>query len=178
MHTYAWAAHGSLCLMGELTAVLDSRGAGRVGPIVTASVLLTDESDNVLLIRCDSQLWTIPSSGVAGDEAPHDCVERLVSQQLGLTAIAGRLLDPSREYQNRAVANFLFDGGAVHNKAAMFAGTGASSAFRFFSWEQAETEVSATLAKWLDSARNAREAGGVAGGSRTYRMSRTEPFSI
>jgi ADP-ribose pyrophosphatase YjhB (NUDIX family) len=154
--------------MGKLTAVLSSRSAERVGPIVTASVLLTDESDNVLLVRSrDSKLWAIPSSVVASnDEAPHDCVERLMSQQLGLTAVAGRLLvvswTPAENTENRAVVNFLFDGGAVHNKIAMFAGTGASNVFRFFTWEQAETEVSAKLAQWLDSARNVREAGGAA----------------
>ena len=155
----------SLCLMGEFTAALESCGAGQLGPLVTASVLLTDKSDNVLLVRsADTDSWTIPSSVVVGDEAPHDCVERLVSQQLGLTAIAGRLLviswTPAAKDKNRAVVDFLFDGGAIHNEAALSTGAGAPVVSRFFSWEQAESEVSATLAGWLHSASNAREDGG------------------
>ena len=150
--------------MGEFTVGLEPCGAGQLGPFVTASVLLTDRSDNVLLVRsADADSWMIPSSVVAGDEAPHDCIERLVSQQLGLTAIAGRLLviswTPAVKGKNRAVVDFLFDGGAVHNDASLSAVVGALVS-RFFSWEQAASEVSATLAKWLHSARNAREHGG------------------
>jgi ADP-ribose pyrophosphatase YjhB (NUDIX family) len=150
--------------MGEFTAALEACGAGQRGSFVTASVLLTDESDNVLLVRsADGHSWTIPSSVVADNEAPHDCVERLVSQQLGLTAVAGRLLviswTPTAKDKNRTVVDFLFDVGAVHNVAALGAGAdaGASGVFRFFSWEQAETMVSATLAAWLHSARSGRE---------------------
>jgi 8-oxo-dGTP diphosphatase len=151
--------------MDEFTVALESCDAGQLGPLATASVLLTDKSDNVLLVRsADADPWTIPSSVVTGDEAPHDCVERLVSQQLGLTAIAGRLLviswTSAAKDKSRAVVDFLFDGGAVHNEAALFAGTGALTVSRFFSWEQAESEVSATLAEGLHSARNAREGGG------------------
>jgi hypothetical protein len=87
-----------------------------------------------------------------------------VSQQLGLTAIAGRLLviswTPAAKEKNRAVVDFLFDGGAIHNEAALSAGASAPVVSRFLSWEQAESEVSATLAEWLHSARNAREDGG------------------
>lgn len=143
--------------MSDFTAALK--------PCVTASVLLTDKLDNVLLIRpADAGSWTIPSSAIAGGESPHDCVGRLVSQQLGLTAIAGRLLVISWTQavadENPAVVDFLFDGGAVHNEAALAADDCVSAVFRFFSWEQAEDNVSAPLAESLHSARAAREAGG------------------
>jgi 8-oxo-dGTP diphosphatase len=150
--------------MGELTPAWEARGAGHFGPYVAASVLLTDKSDKVLLVKStDDHSWTIPSSVVAGDEAPHDCVARLVSQQLGLTAVAGRLLviswTPAAGHEDRAVMNFLFDGGAVHNETALSAGVGAPGVVGFFPWEQAEAEVSASLGEWLHSARSGREDG-------------------
>jgi 8-oxo-dGTP diphosphatase len=153
----------TICVMSEFTAALKPHGTGQLDPFVAASVLLTDKSDNVLLVRSADNSWTIPNCMVSGDEAPHDCVARLVSQQLGLTAIAGQLLviswTPAACHKDRAVVNFLFDGGAVHNEAALSVGGGALGVFRFFSWEQAESEVSATLAKWLPPARKGRKKG-------------------
>jgi 8-oxo-dGTP diphosphatase len=161
--------------MSDFNAALGSAITGQVGPLVTASVLLTDKSGNVLLVRsADAHSWTIPSSVVAGDEVPHDCVERLAAQQFGLTAIAGRLLairwTPAVNGSNRASIDFLFDGGAVHNEAAMSADACAQATSRFFSWEQAENEMSATLAEWLRSARDACEDRGA-----TYISSATGP---
>jgi 8-oxo-dGTP diphosphatase len=159
--------HGSrsLCLMGDFPLSSEACGAGRQGPLVTASVLLTDKSDNVLLVRSDHS-WVIPSSAVAGDEAPHDCAERLASQQLGLTTVAGRLLviswTPGSEEKSRAVVDFLFDGGAVYNESALPAGAGAPEVFRFFTWEQAESQVSAAVAKRLRPLREGREEEGAA----------------
>jgi 8-oxo-dGTP diphosphatase len=150
--------------MSEIAPAWAACGAGHLGPYVTASVLLTDQSDNVLLATSpDDHSWAIPNSVVAGDEAPHDCVARLVSQQLGLTAIAGPLLViswvPAAEPEDRAVMNFLFDGGAVHNETALSARDGVPGCFRFFSWEQAEAAVSASQAEWLQSARKGRADG-------------------
>jgi ADP-ribose pyrophosphatase YjhB (NUDIX family) len=151
--------------MGDFTTALEPRSAGQLGLFVTASVLLRDKSGNLLLVRsADADSWTIPSSVVTGDESPHDSVERLASQQLGLTAVAGQLLviswTPATKDKNRAVVDFLFDGGTVHNEAALSAGAGTWAASRFFSWKQAENVVSAPLAEWLRSARTAREDGG------------------
>lgn len=147
--------------MGGYIAEPES-GGGQRGPLVRASVLLTDNSGNVLLVRsADADTWTIPSAAVAGDEAPHDCVERLVAQQLGLTVIAGPLLvigwRPAAGEKNPAIVDFMFDGGEVFNEAALAASSNASVAFRFFSWKEAESEVPPAIASWLHSARNARE---------------------
>jgi ADP-ribose pyrophosphatase YjhB (NUDIX family) len=151
--------------MSEFTTASEPDVIDRLDPFVTASVLLTDKSDNVLLVRAVSDYsWTIPNCLVTGDEAPHDCVSRLVSQQLGLTTVAGGLLviswTPPAERKDRAIVNFLFDGGAVHNETALSAGCAASAGgFRFLPWQQAETEVSATLARCLRPARKGRKNG-------------------
>ena len=153
----------SICSMDEHAAAQRSSLVREsLGSDVSASVLLTDEADRVLLVKSVSGVyWTIPSAIAREDEAPHDRAERLMAEQLGVTALAGRLLvigwSPATKDHSRAVVNFLFEGGMIHNEESLVKDLSELTDARFFTWEQVEGVVSAVLAEWLEAARQARE---------------------
>jgi 8-oxo-dGTP diphosphatase len=129
---------------------------------VYACMLLTDADDHVLLVKPGNRdYWAIPGGAVKKDETPHDCAERGVAEEPGLTAVAGDLLvvswSPPLGDRPRAVVNFLFDGGTVHNPLGLHMQGDERGGPQFFTWEQAETKMPADTAAFVSAARQARE---------------------
>ncbi|MBV9446302.1 MAG: NUDIX hydrolase [Streptosporangiaceae bacterium] len=60
---------------------------------VSASMLLTDTRDRVLLVKPSYRpYWSLPGGIVEADEAPHECASREIAEEIGLDIKAGDLL--------------------------------------------------------------------------------------
>ncbi|GGK97895.1 hypothetical protein Ppa06_66280 [Planomonospora parontospora subsp. parontospora] len=128
----------------------------------SACMLLTDEHDRVLLVKPNYRpYWAIPGGVVEADEAPHECVAREITEELGLTVPVGELLvvdwAPPFEQRPRTMVNFLFDGGTLTNPNRIRLQVEELDAAEFFTWEDAAARMPANTATRIPAARRARK---------------------
>ncbi|GAT71259.1 NUDIX hydrolase [Planomonospora sphaerica] len=128
----------------------------------SACMLLTDEHDRVLLVKPNYRpYWAIPGGVVEAGEAPHECVTREITEELGLTVPAGELLVvdwvPPYGQRPRPMMNFLFDGGTLTDPGRIRLQTDELDAAEFFSWEDAATRMPDDTAARIPAARRARK---------------------
>src|SRR4051794_31750398 len=85
---------------------------------VSASMLMTDHQDRILLVKPNYRPgWSIPGGVLDEGELPHDCASREIAEELGLSVPAGDLLvlhwAPRFDDRPKPMINFVFDGGIV-----------------------------------------------------------------
>jgi 8-oxo-dGTP pyrophosphatase MutT (NUDIX family) len=128
---------------------------------VSVCALLTDDRDRVLLVKPNYRpYWAIPGGILDPGEAPHECVDRELNEELGLKIQASRLLVvdfvPPQGDRPRPMMNFLFDGGTVEDPGLIQLEEDELDTFEFFSWEDAETKMPSNTAGRVPAARRAR----------------------
>jgi 8-oxo-dGTP pyrophosphatase MutT (NUDIX family) len=131
---------------------------------VSASVVLTDGSDRVLIVKPNYRDgWAFPGGIIEEGEAPHVCAEREALEEVGLAVTAGRLLVvdflPVLDDRPRAILNFLFDGGTVADPSAIRVQEEELDAAELCSWDDAAKRFPSLTARRVPAARKARESG-------------------
>lgn len=110
----------------EHAGILDAAGhrAGRPKATTAASVLFTDSTSRILLVRPaygDTRRWQLPGGGIDSDlgETPRAAARREVREEIGLDLAPGRLLavDWSQKPARLARVRFLYDGGVLDARA-------------------------------------------------------------
>jgi 8-oxo-dGTP diphosphatase len=128
----------------------------------SACMLLTDPHDRVLMVKPNYRTyWAIPGGMVEASEAPHECVQREIAEELGLHINAGDLLVvhwvPPQGDRPRVMTNYVFDGGIIEEPAAIQLQDTELDDAQFCTWEQAETMMPANAAARIPAARRARK---------------------
>jgi len=127
----------------------------------SASMLLTDERDRVLLVKPNYRPgWSIPGGVVEGDEYPHRGAEREIAEELGLQVRAGDLLVvhwmlPDGE-RPRSLVTFVFDGGTLPGGARVTLQEDELDGYGFFPWDEAARLLPPLVSPRLVAARRAR----------------------
>lgn len=128
----------------------------------SASMLLTDERDRVLLVKPNYRPgWSLPGGVVEGDELPHRAAEREVAEELGLRVRPRDLLVvhcalPEGD-RPRSLITFVFDGGTLPAGARVTLQEEELDDHGFFPWDEATRLVHpAAVAARLSAARRAR----------------------
>lgn len=116
-----------------------------------ACMLLTDQQDRVLLVKPNYRaFWAIPGGMVEAGEAPHECVAREVAEEIGFDIKTGDLLVvdwvPPEGDRPRVMTNYIFDGGTIDDPSAIRLQDEELDDARFWTWEEAETEMPANTA--------------------------------
>jgi 8-oxo-dGTP diphosphatase len=128
---------------------------------VSACVLVTDDTDRVLLVKPNYRpYWAIPGGIVNEGEPPHVCAAREVTEELGLQIALGELLvvdwAPAQGDRPQPMMNYIFDGGTVADPSQIRLQDDELDEARFWAWEQAATKLPATTAARIPAARLAR----------------------
>jgi 8-oxo-dGTP diphosphatase len=131
---------------------------------VSASMLLTDTADRMLIVKPNYRPhWGIPGGIVEHGEAPHDGVTREIAEELGLDRPAGDLLVvdwvPAEGDRPRAIMNYVFDGGTLDGLATIRLQEEELDDAEFVTWAEAQARMPANLAARVAAARQARQEG-------------------
>ncbi|MFI6507796.1 NUDIX domain-containing protein [Streptosporangium sp. NPDC050855] len=140
---------------------------------ISASMLLTDADDRVLLVKPNYRPgWNFPGGITEENEAPHDCAAREIVEELGLSVEPGDLLvvhwSPPLGERPRPLVNFLFDGGVVADPSRIRVQAEELDEVAFFPWEEGIALLPSSTSARLRTARLARADGHphyLAGGS-------------
>jgi 8-oxo-dGTP diphosphatase len=131
---------------------------------VSASMLLTDAADRMLIVKPNYRPdWGIPGGIVEHGEAPHDGVTREIAEELGLDRPAGDLLVvdwvPPEGDRPRAIINYLFDGGTVDGQVTIRLQEEELDDAQFVTWAEAQARMPVHMAARVPAARQARHEG-------------------
>lgn len=127
---------------------------------ISASVLLTDHDDRVLLVKPNYRpYWAFPG-GIAEDtEPPHQCAQRETAEELGIKITLGLLLvvdwAPPQGDRFRPMMNFLFDGG-ITDPADLTLQASELDRLAFCTWDDAATRFPDNTVARIPAARQAR----------------------
>ncbi|MGC5011876.1 NUDIX domain-containing protein [Streptosporangium sp. DT93] len=131
---------------------------------VSASMLLTDADDRVLLVKPNYRPgWNFPGGIAEEGEAPHDCAAREIAEELGVSVEPGGLLvvhwSPPLQERPRPLVNFLFDGGVLADPSRIRLQVEELDDMAFLPWDEAVALLPSSLSARLGAARLARAEG-------------------
>lgn len=111
-------------------------------------MLLTDDSDRVLLVKPNYRsYWAVPGGMVDDGEPPPECAVREVAEKLGLQVERGALLvvdrAPASGDRRRPMMNFIFDREIVTDPSPIRLQTDELDAAQFWPGEEAATKLPA-----------------------------------
>jgi 8-oxo-dGTP diphosphatase len=129
---------------------------------LSASMLITDSDDRVLLVKPNYRPdWGVPGGIVEADEAPDKCVTREIAEELGLDIPAGDLLVvdwmAAAGERPQAIMNFIFDGGVLADPGAIRLQEEELDDAEFLDWAEAEARMAPATAARVPAARLARQ---------------------
>jgi 8-oxo-dGTP diphosphatase len=130
---------------------------------LSASMLITDQDDRILLVKPNYRPdWGIPGGVVEADEAPDQCAAREIAEELGLDIPAGDLLvvdwTAAAGDRPQAMMNFIFDGGVLGDPGAIRLQEEELDDAQFLDWAEAEARMAAGMAPRVPAARQARQS--------------------
>nr|WP_277350131.1 NUDIX hydrolase [Nonomuraea sp. FMUSA5-5] len=130
---------------------------------MSACMLLTDDADQVLLVKPNYRShWAMPGGMVDEGEPPHACAVREIGEELGLQVELGKLLVvdwmPPAGDRRRPMMNFVFDGGTIADPSRIRLQTEELDAAQFWPWGEAATKLPAATAARIPAARAARKS--------------------
>ncbi|MER7752349.1 NUDIX hydrolase [Kitasatospora sp. NPDC097643] len=137
---------------------------------VGCSVLLTDETGNILLLKASYRAeWQFPGGAMDPGESPAECAARELREETGLVADGLRLVivewrDPipgQGEHAHPAV-QFMFDGGTVRPGAAIRVQPEEITEYGYFTPARAAALLHPAAARRLTGALDARRTGATA----------------
>ncbi|GAA2433441.1 NUDIX hydrolase [Actinomadura vinacea] len=131
---------------------------------MSASVILTDEDDRLLLVKQNYRdHWAFPGGMADEGEPPHETAVREVAEELGLDVRLGDLLVmgwlPADGERPRPIVTFMWDGGVVDDPARIRLQEEELDDARFYPWEDAAELLPALTAPRIPAAREARKRG-------------------
>ena len=127
-----------------------------------AAAFITDPTGNVLLVKPTYRdHWAFPGGYVDEGEYPHEACAREVREELGITAIVGRLLvvdwTPPIGQRPRSIISFTFDCGTIAGSTGFKLQRQELEDFAFLPLEAATERLPSNVAPRISAAVRARD---------------------